>query len=166
MLRDWGQDCKYHHLLHGYNYRMEGLQAAILRVKLRHLEAWTEARRVIVKKYNELLADSDLVCRPVEMPWARHVYHLYSVRVGNRNAMQTSLLKEGIQTGIHYAAPVHLQPAYTALGYGPGSLPESEKAANEVLSLPLYPEMAESQIQTVGGALAKLASRSAARVSS
>jgi len=165
MLRDWGQDRKYHHLLHGYNYRMEGLQGAILRVKLRHLEAWTEARRSIVKQYNGILADCDLVC-PIEMSWARHVYHLYTVRAKNRNAMQTSLLDEGIQTGIHYAAPVHLQPAYTGLGYGPGSLPESERAAQEVLSLPLYPELTKSQIQTVAGAVAKLASMPDARVPS
>lgn len=155
MLRDWGQDRKYHHLLHGYNYRMEGLQAAILQVKLRHLEAWTEARRAIVKKYNELLAETDLVL-PTEMPWARHVYHLYTVRSKCRDAVQAALLKEGIQTGIHYAAPVHLQPAYAGLGHGPGSLPESERAAQEVLSLPLYPELSESQVQAVAGALTGL----------
>lgn len=153
MLRDWGQDRKYHHLLHGYNYRMEGLQGAILRVKLRHLDDWTEARRAIVNKYNHLLADSELV-RPTEMPWARHVYHLYTLRAANRDALQSALLNEGIQTGVHYARPVHLQPAYADLGYGPNSLPESEKAANEVLSLPLYPELSEQQIQTVAAALA------------
>lgn len=155
MLRDWGQDRKYHHLLHGYNYRMEGLQGAILRVKLRHLEAWTEARRSIVQKYNQLLAETDLVL-PTEKPWARHVYHLYTVRVKNHDALQSALLNEGIQTGIHYAAPVHLQPAYTGLGYDPGSLPESERAAKEVLSLPLYPELSESQVQAVGAALVGL----------
>ena len=156
MLRDWGQDRKYHHLLHGYNYRMEALQGAILGVKLRHLEGWTESRRAIVKKYNEFLAKTDLVL-PTEMPWARHVYHLYTIRVKNRDALQTTLLKNGIQTGIHYAAPSHLQPAYRGLGYGPGSLPESERAANEVLSLPLYPELTEFQVQTVGEALATVA---------
>jgi dTDP-4-amino-4,6-dideoxygalactose transaminase len=152
MLRDWGQDRKYHHLLHGYNYRMEGFQGAILRVKLRHLERWTETRRAIVKTYNERLAGTDVV-RPAEMPWARHVYHLYTLRADNRDALQAALLNEGIQTGIHYSTPVHLQPAYTTLGYGPNSLPESEKAAREVLSLPLYPELTESQVQTVLDAL-------------
>jgi dTDP-4-amino-4,6-dideoxygalactose transaminase len=153
VLRDWGQDRKYHHALHGYNYRMEGLQGAILRVKLRQLEKWTEARRGIVKKYDQRSAGSDLV-RPAEMPWARHVYHLYTVRAKNRDALQATLLSEGIQTGVHYAIPVHLQPAYAHLGYGPNSLPESERAANEVLSLPLYPELTDSQVRTVTEALA------------
>jgi dTDP-4-amino-4,6-dideoxygalactose transaminase len=152
MLRDWGQDRKYHHLLHGYNYRMEGFQGAILRVKLRHLERWTETRRAIVKTYNERLAGADAV-RPTEMPWARHVYHLYTVRADNRDALQTALLNEGIQTGIHYSTPVHLQTAYKGLGYEPGSFPESEKAAREVLSLPLYPELRDSQIEDVAKAI-------------
>jgi dTDP-4-amino-4,6-dideoxygalactose transaminase len=156
MLRDWGQDRKYHHLLHGYNYRMEGLQGAILRVKLRHLDQWTEARRAIVSQYNQLLADSDVV-RPTEMPWARHVYHLYTLRSGHRDALQAALLNEGIQTGVHYAIPVHLQTAYARLGYGGGSLPESEKAAGEVLSLPLYPELTQDQVQSVAQALTGIA---------
>ena len=156
MLRDWGQDRKYHHLLHGYNYRMEGFQGAILRVKLRHLEEWTEARRAIVRRYDECLADGDVV-RPAEMPWASHVYHLYTVRANNRDALQAALLSEGIQTGVHYSIPVHLQPAYADLGFGPGSLPESEKAAREVLSLPVYPELTEPQIRMVSEALTKVA---------
>ena len=147
MLRDWGQDRKYHHVLRGFNYRMEAFQGAILRVKLRHLERWTEARRVIVGKYNRLLAGSG-VDRPLEMPWARHVYHLYTVRTNDRDNLQQSLQKEGIQTGIHYATPVHLQPAYANLGYGRHSLPQSEKAAEQVLSLPLYPEMTDDQIES------------------
>jgi dTDP-4-amino-4,6-dideoxygalactose transaminase len=152
MLRDWGQDRKYHHLLHGYNYRMEGFQGAILRVKLRHLERWTQTRRAIVKTYNDRLAGADVV-RPSETPWARHVYHLYTLRADNRDSLQAALLNAGIQTGIHYSTPVHLQPAYTALGYGPGSFPESEKAALEVLSLPLYPELSDSQIEDVAKAV-------------
>jgi dTDP-4-amino-4,6-dideoxygalactose transaminase len=152
MLRDWGQDRKYHHLLHGYNYRMEGFQGAILRVKLRHLERWTQTRRAIVKTYNDRLAGADVV-RPSETPWAQHVYHLYTLRADNRDSLQAALLNAGIQTGIHYSTPVHLQPAYTALGYGPGSFPESEKAALEVLSLPLYPELSDSQIEDVAKAV-------------
>jgi dTDP-4-amino-4,6-dideoxygalactose transaminase len=152
MLRDWGQDRKYHHLLHGYNYRMEGFQGAILRVKLRHLERWTQTRRAIVKTYNDRLAGADVV-RPSETPWARHVYHLYTLRADNRDSLQAALQNAGIQTGIHYSTPVHLQPAYTALGYGPGSFPESEKAALEVLSLPLYPELSDSQIEDVAKAV-------------
>jgi dTDP-4-amino-4,6-dideoxygalactose transaminase len=105
-----------------------------------------------VKTYNERLAGADVV-RPVEMPWARHVYHLYTLRSDNRNALQAALLNEGIQTGVHYSTPVHLQAAYTTLGYGPGSFPESERAAGEVLSLPLYPELSDSQIEDVAKAV-------------
>jgi dTDP-4-amino-4,6-dideoxygalactose transaminase len=147
-LRDWGQDRKYHHTLRGYNYRMEGFQGAILRVKLRHLEKWTEARRTVAKKYDELLADCGLEL-PVEMPWARHVYHVYTLRTEGRDGLQKALLAEGIQTAIHYAIPVHLQPAYADLGYGEGSLPQAEAAAQKVLSLPIYPELAEQAIAQV-----------------
>jgi dTDP-4-amino-4,6-dideoxygalactose transaminase len=152
MLRDWGQDRKYHHALPGFNYRMEAFQGAILRVKLRHLDRWTEARRAMAEKYNQLLAGS-AVELPAEMAWARHVYHLYTLRTHRRDMLQESLLKKGIQTGIHYAMPAHLQPAYANLGYGRGDLPHSEKAADEVLSLPLYPEMTDDQIQMVAQAV-------------
>jgi len=153
-LRDWGQDRKYHHVLRGYNYRMEGLQGAILRVKLRHLEHWTEARRAHAAHYNALLADSGLVL-PTEMLWARHVYHAYTVRSDDRNALQAALQGEGIQTGVHYALPAHLQPAYADLGYGPGAFPRAEEAAKQVLSLPLYPELSPHAIAEVAGAVKK-----------
>ena len=156
ILRDWGQDRKYHHALRGFNYRMEGFQGAILRVKLRHLEKWTEARRAIVRQYDQLLADCD-VETPREMPWARHVYHVYTLRCSDRDGLQAALTAEGIQTGVHYPVPVHLQPAYADLGYSRGSLPESEKAATEVLSLPLYPEMTDDQIKRVSQALTSIA---------
>lgn len=156
MLRDWGQDRKYHHVLRGYNYRMEGFQGAILRVKLRHLEKWTEARRAIASKYNQLLADCGLEL-PTEMPWARHVYHVYTLRAEDRDSLQAALQTEGIQTAIHYAVPAHLQPAYADLGYSRGAFPHSEKAAKEVLSLPVYPEMTDNQIHKVADALASLA---------
>jgi dTDP-4-amino-4,6-dideoxygalactose transaminase len=152
VLRDWGQDRKYHHLLHGFNYRMEALQGAILRVKLRHLERWNEARRAVVDQYNQLLAGS-CVERPAEMPWARHVYHQYTIRTNGRDSLQQALLRKGIQTGIHYPVPVHLQPAYASLGYGRNSLPESEKAAGQVLSLPLFPELTKDQIEMVAQAV-------------
>jgi dTDP-4-amino-4,6-dideoxygalactose transaminase len=148
MLRDWGQDRKYHHVMRGFNYRMEGFQGAILRVKLRHLEKWTETRRAIVQQYNQLLADCD-VETPKEMPWARHVYHVYTLRTEDRDGLQTALAQQGIQTGIHYPVPVHLQPAYADLGYGIGAFPASEKAAVKVLSLPLYAEMNQQQIHAV-----------------
>ena len=140
MLRDWGQDRKYHHLLRGYNYRMEGFQGAILRVKLRHLDKWTEARRAVVNHYNLLLTDCDIET-PKEMPWGRHVYHVYTLRSDDRDGLQAALQAEGIQTGIHYPVPVHLQPAYADMGYKPGAFPQSEAAAKQVLSLPLYPEL-------------------------
>ena len=155
MLRDWGQDRKYHHVLLGFNYRMEGLQGAILRVKLHHLDQWTEARRAAASKYNRLLADCG-VDLPIEMPWAQHVYHVYTLRADERDALQAALQAEGIQTVVHYALPAHLQPAYADLGYSRGSFPHSEKAANEVLSLPLYPEITDTQIQKVARALTSL----------
>ena len=156
MLRDWGQDRKYHHLLHGFNYRMEGLQAAILRVKLRHLDQWTEARRAVARKYNRLLGDCGVEL-PTEMPGARHVYHVYTLRTEDRDGLQAALQAEGIQTAVHYALPAHLQPAYADLGYSRGAFPQTEKAAKEVLSLPLYPEITDAQIQKVAQALTSLA---------
>jgi dTDP-4-amino-4,6-dideoxygalactose transaminase len=153
-LRDWGTDRKYHHVLHGYNYRMEGFQGAILRVKLRHLEKWTEARRALARKYDELLSGSGLEL-PAEMPWARHVYHLYTLRVDDRDGLQAALLAAGIQTAVHYAVPAHLQPAYADLGYGKGSLPQAEAAAVQVLSLPIYPELPPQAIAEVAHAVKK-----------
>ncbi|OGP49438.1 MAG: erythromycin biosynthesis sensory transduction protein eryC1 [Deltaproteobacteria bacterium RBG_13_43_22] len=152
MLRDWGQGSKYHHVLKGYNYRMDGIQGAVLRVKLRHLEKWTEARRLHAQKYNQWLAGTPIQT-PVEMPFNRHVYHQYTIRLPERNQIQTWLQTQGIQTGIHYPIPVHLQEAYTDLGYRTGDFPISEKAAKEVLSLPLYPEMSEAQINIIGSVL-------------
>lgn len=159
-LRDWGQDRKYHHVLRGFNYRMEGLQGAILRVKLRHLNQWIEARRAIASTYSRQLADSGLSL-PREMPWARHVYHVYSLRTANRDAFRSALQAEGIQTAVHYAIPVHLQPAYADLGYGEGSFAQSEKAANEVVALPIYPEMTAEQVDTVCHAVRKATARHA-----
>jgi dTDP-4-amino-4,6-dideoxygalactose transaminase len=156
MLRDWGQDRKYHHLLRGFNYRMEALQGAILRVKLRHLEHWTEARRAAASKYNQLLTNCAVEI-PTELGWARHVYHLYTIRAEDRDGLQTALLAEGIQSAVHYALPAHLQPGYADLGYSRGAFPESEKAAQQVLSLPLYPEITASQMEKVSNALATLA---------
>ena len=158
MLRDWGQDRKYHHVLRGFNYRMEGLQGAILRVKLRHLDQWTEARRAAASKYNRLLADCGIKL-PTEMPWARHVYHVYTLRTEDRDALQGALQAEGIQTAVHYALPAHLQPAYADLGYSRGVFPQSENAAKEVLSLPMYPEITDTQIRKVAQGLSNLAAR-------
>ena len=165
LLRDWGQDRKYHHALRGFNYRMEGFQGAILRVKLAYLERWTEARRSIVSQYNELLADCDIET-PKEMPWARHVYHVYTLRARERDALQSALAAEGIQTGIHYPVPAHLQPAYSDLGYGVGAFPRAEAVAHEVISLPLYPELGFEQVSKVAQAVKKaLASKTQTVVS-
>ena len=163
MLRDWGQDRKYHHLLRGYNYRMEGFQGAVLGVKLRHLEQWTEARRHLVLQYNHLLSDCELEL-PTELPGMRHVYHVYTIRSKERDRLQKVLADDGIQTGIHYPVPVHLQPAYADLGSGPKSFPEAEAAARQVLSLPLYPELSSEALtqvvdtvtKTVGGKVPSL----------
>lgn len=148
MLRDWGQERKYHHTLKGFNYRMEGVQGAILRVKLRHLDAWTEARCRHAAAYNALLADVD-VQKPVEMPYAKHVYHVYAIRTPKRDVLQASLQSQGIQTGIHYPIPVHLQKAYADFGYGAGDLPVTEQASNELLSLPMFAELQTPQIEAV-----------------
>jgi dTDP-4-amino-4,6-dideoxygalactose transaminase len=150
-LRDWGAEKKYEHLLKGYNYRMEGLQGAILRVKLRHLEQWITARRAHAAEYCRLLRGAS-VQLPCEMPYARHVYNTYTVSSEHRDPLQTELQAAGVQTAIHYPIPVHLQPAYADLGYGPGCFPVSEKAAREVLSLPMYPELTGRQIATVAEA--------------
>ena len=158
MLRDWGQDAKYHHVLRGFNYRMEAFQGAILRVKLRHLERWTEARRAIAGRYNELLGDSG-VERPKEMSWARHVYHVYTLRSRDRDGLRAALQEDGIQTGVHYPVPVHLQPAYADLGYGRGAFPRAEAAANQVLSIPLYPELSPHAVAEVAAAVNKAAAR-------
>jgi dTDP-4-amino-4,6-dideoxygalactose transaminase len=156
MLRDWGGEKKYQHLLKGYNYRLEGIQGAVLRVKLRHLEAWTDARRAVAARYDELLAGSG-ISSPRAMPYALHVYHIYAVRSAHRKAWQEALQSQGIHTGIHYPIPVHLLPAYADLGYKAGQFPHSERAASEVLSLPIFPELTADQCEKVGYAVRGLA---------
>ena len=156
MLRDWGAEKKYEHVLKGYNYRMEGIQGAVLRVKLRHLDDWTEARRAAAARYDELLVDSG-VETPPPAPDARHVYHIYAVRTASRQAWQDALKEQGIQTGVHYPVPVHLQPAFADLGYRAGQFPASERAAKELLSLPMFPELTTAQCEAVCGAVRRLA---------
>jgi len=160
MLRDWGQEKKYHHVLRGYNYRMEGIQGAILRVKLRHLEAWTEARRAHAARYDALLAGS-AVETPLAMPYARHVYHIYAIRASRRDALQQALTAEQIQTGIHYPIPVHLQPAYADPAFPRESLPHAERAASQVLSLPMFAEMTEAQVDKICAAVRAASAREA-----
>jgi dTDP-4-amino-4,6-dideoxygalactose transaminase len=153
MLRDWGQERRYHHLVKGFNYRMDGIQGAILRVKLRHLDAWTAARRAHAARYSSMLSSLDTVETPVEVAYRRHVYHIYAVRCRDRDGLHRVLEAEGIQSGLHYPIPVHLQKAHEDLGYRPGDFPVSEAAARSVLSLPIYPEMTARQVEQVVKAL-------------
>lgn len=152
MLRDWGAEKKYEHVLKGYNYRMEGVQGAILRVKLRYLEAWTEARRAHAAAYNATLPANGLTL-PTEIAGNRHVYHVYAVLTAQRKELMDTLNSKGVQTGIHYPYPVHLLPAYADLNYAPGSFPVSERIASQELSLPMFPELTEAQIEAVGQAV-------------
>jgi dTDP-4-amino-4,6-dideoxygalactose transaminase len=148
MLRDWGQEKRYEHSVKAFNYRMDGIQGAILRVKLRHLDRWTEARRSRAALYDVLLRNS-----AVRTPWARpgdrHVYHVYAVRTANRAALAERLTEHDIQFGIHYPIPIHLQPAYADLGYRVGDFPVAEEVAGEVLSLPIFAEMTDGQVESV-----------------
>ena len=156
MLRDWGAEKKYHHVLKGYNFRMEGMQGAVLRVKLRYLEGWTEARRTAAAHYDRLFEGTGVVA-PKAAAYARHVYHIYAIRTKHRQAWQEALLAQGIQSGIHYPTPVHLLPAFADLGYKAGRFPHSEQAANEVLSLPMFPELTAAQREEVARAVVNLA---------
>jgi dTDP-4-amino-4,6-dideoxygalactose transaminase len=156
MLRDWGADKKYQHVLKGFNFRLEGIQGAVLRVKLKYLETWTEARRTAAAHYDRLFAGSN-VLTPNASPDVRHVYHLYAIRTQHRQAWQDALLAQGIQTGIHYPTPVHLLPAFADLGYEAGQFPHSEQAAREVLSLPMFPELTAQQCEQVAQAVLALA---------
>jgi dTDP-4-amino-4,6-dideoxygalactose transaminase len=152
MLRDWGQEKRYYHSHLGYNYRMDNIQGAFLRVKLRRLSAWTDARRQHAAAYNELLAGSS-VRVPLEMPYAKHVYHIYAVMAKNRDDVQKELGTDGIATGLHYPLPVHLQPCIAHLGYRAGDFPITEAVAAEELSLPVFAELNGEQIRAVVEAL-------------
>ena len=156
MLRDWGAEKKYQHVLKGYNYRMEGIQGAVLRVKLKYLEGWTEQRRAAAAHYARFFAGSN-VRTPAALAHNRHVYHIYAIRTAHRTEWMDALNKQGIASGIHYPIPVHLLPAYADLGYTAGQFPHSEAAANETMSLPMFPELTAQQCQTVATAVKALA---------
>jgi dTDP-4-amino-4,6-dideoxygalactose transaminase len=151
-LRNWGGP-RYHHLERGYNYRMEGMNGAILRVKLRHLERWTAARRAVAATYDNLLGEAGVVA-PYAPPHVRHVYHAYTIRAPRRDQLAHDLAAAGVQASVHYPAPIHLQPAYRDARYPEGSLPAAEAAAREVLSLPIYPELRPDQVERVCAAVA------------
>ena len=152
VMRSWGEERRYEHSVKGFNYRMAGLQGAILRVKLSHHEAWTEARRARAADYARAFAGSGIVT-PTEQPGCRHVYHVYAVRLAHRDSTRAALQASDIQTGVHYPIPVHLQPAHADLGYARGDFPVSEAVACEVLSLPLFPEMTSEQVGEVVAAV-------------
>jgi dTDP-4-amino-4,6-dideoxygalactose transaminase len=156
LLRSWGEEKRYEHAVKGFNYRMDGIQGAVLGVKLKHLDAWTESRRSRAAVYRRVLADTP-VKLPKERPGTRHVYHVFAIRVSQREMWRERLNAAGVQTGIHYPIPVHLQPAHLDLGYRRGDFPESEAAADDVLSLPLYPELTDTQIETVAAAVRETA---------
>jgi dTDP-4-amino-4,6-dideoxygalactose transaminase len=151
MLRDHGQSKKYYHDVEGYNGRLDSLQAGLLRVKLRHLARWNQQRTECAERYNGLLAPmSGFVTLPYEASWSKAVYHLYVVRTQNRDELQKHLTDAGIGTGIHYPIPVHMQKAYAAVGWKKGDFPETEEAAEQILSLPMFPGLrAEEQQRTV-----------------
>jgi len=147
MLRDHGQAKKYYHGLIGWNARMDGIQGAILSVKLKRLPGWNEARRNNAKLYNDLLRKVDGLVPPSEAPYSKHVYHLYVIRVKNRDALIAALAKKDVYCGIHYPITIHLQDAYKFLGKGKGSFPVAEESASEFVSLPMYPELTQEMIE-------------------
>lgn len=151
-LRDHGRTTKYEHDEIGMGERLDAIQAAILNVKLAHLERWTEQRRAHARRYDELLGASS-VARPVEVTGRRHVYHLYVVRSDRRDELATHLRNAGIGVGVHYPIPLHRQPAYVAQGYGDTHLPETEGAAAQVLSLPMFPELRDVHLRSVADAI-------------
>ena len=156
-LRSWGQVDHPQGVMRGGNYRLDGLQAAVLRVKLTHLDAWTQSRQALARRYTDALAA--VVETPTVMPYAEHTFNAYAVRSPARDAIREALRTAQIETAIHYPAPIHLQPGYTALGYGPGAFERSEAAARAVLSLPIYPELTEAAQQTVVATLQQAARR-------
>jgi dTDP-4-amino-4,6-dideoxygalactose transaminase len=157
LLRNYGQRAKYYHASGGRNSRLDTVQAAVLRVKLPHLDAWNAARRRHAAAYTERL--STCVHTPSAAPGVEHVYHLYVIETDRRDAVQQQLRAKEISTGIHYPIPVHLQEACAGLGYGAGDFPVTERAAERMLSLPMYPELTDAQIDYVSAAVVEAVTR-------
>ncbi len=149
ILRDHGQTRKYHHAKVGWNCRMDGIQGAILNVKLPRLEACNERRRLRAAQYDRAFEGMKAVLAPREAAYARHVYHIYAIRVPERDRVMKCLAGRGVACGIHYPVPIHLQEAYQSLGYGPGAFPVAERAANQLISLPMFPELTADQVEVV-----------------
>lgn len=149
MFRDHGQIKKYHHSSFGWNGRMDGFQGAVLSVKLKYLDQWNENRRKNAELYNNLLGDVEGITTPAQAEYAEHVYHIYTIRVKNRDKLMVSLGEKNISCGIHYPIPLHLQDAYRDMGHSKGSFSVTEKCSEQVISLPMYPELSEEQIEKV-----------------
>jgi len=159
MLRDHGQARKYYHDVEGYNGRLDAIQAGLLHAKLPHLAKWNEQRRERATEYNRLLVDNDAVICPFEPSWSRAVYHLYVIRVADREGLMSHLKDAGIQAGIHYPVPLHRQKAYAWLNYRPGDLPISSRVAAEILSLPMFPHLTAFQQARIAGEIFSFTSR-------
>jgi dTDP-4-amino-4,6-dideoxygalactose transaminase len=149
MLRDHGQSKKYYHDIEGYNGRLDSLQAGLLSVKLRHLADWNSLRQEVAKRYHALFSGAEGVTLPHEPESSRAVYHLYVVRVRDREGLQKHLSEAKIDTGIHYPVPLHMQKAYVNYGYKPGDFPVTERIAAEIVSLPMFPQLTEKQQRRV-----------------
>lgn len=149
ILRDHGQVQKYQHRMVGWNSRMDGIQAAVLQVKLRYLEQGNRLRRYHASNYQKALDDIEEIILPTQAAYARHVYHIYAIRVQDRDEILTCLAEKDIGCGVHYPVPIHLQEAYRHLGYRRGAFPVAERCASEFLSLPMYPELTYSQVEEV-----------------
>jgi dTDP-4-amino-4,6-dideoxygalactose transaminase len=152
MLRDHGSVKKYEHDFPGYNLRLEGIQGGVLAVKLPHLDGWNDNRRVLAARYNELFAGSKVVT-PKEMPYAHHVYHLYVIVVEDREALKKALTEAGIENGLHYPVPLHLQKAYAYLGHKKGDFPVSEHVAANHISLPMYAQLPMEHVEHVANTI-------------
>ena len=156
MFRDHGQEKKYYHSIIGWNARMDGFQGAVLSVKLKYLNKWNDSRRKNAQLYNELLANVERVITPTEADYAKHVYHIYTIRTENRDTFMTALAENDVFCGIHYPVPLHLQNAYHSLGYKKGDFPVAEKCCGQLISLPMFPELTSEQIKHVTGMIKSL----------
>jgi dTDP-4-amino-4,6-dideoxygalactose transaminase len=152
VLRDHGQIRKYHHTMIGWNCRMDGIQGAVLSIKLRHLEKGNALRRAHAKRYSEVLGGVEGISVPYASDRGEHVYHVYAIRTRSRDELMRRLSEQGVATGIHYPIPVHLQQAYAGLGYGEGAFPIAERCALEFASLPMFPELTADQVERVASA--------------
>jgi dTDP-4-amino-4,6-dideoxygalactose transaminase len=152
-LRDHGQTAKYRHNRIGWNGRMDGLQGAVLSIKLRHLPDWNAARIRHAATYTERLSEMEDIILPIKAEYAHHIFHIYAIRVAERDRVMDHLADMGVSCGIHYPVPVHRQQAYDFMGLGEGSFPASEKCARQLISLPMFPELTDEQIRMVTDAL-------------